>query len=833
MNSVFQDVTYALRGFAKRPAFAITAIATLGLGIGVTTAIFSVVNGVLLQPLPYEDPSRLMHLAADMRARNVEDFPHAPADFADMRTELTAFEGISAIFTNQQVFPTPDGTDVELVRLGLTTPNLFRVLGTRIIAGRDFTEAEGLPPAQPDGPGQAAPGGQAAAQPPPPPQPAVISYEFWQRRFGGDRAVLDSVVPFGDQRFQVVGIIEPGFELLYPPNIAIQRNVDLWTPLTFDFAAGSRINVFLRVLGRLKPGATEQQAQAELDALGADLRRQFPIKETAGVYFRLEPMHEDLVADVKPSILALMGAVVFVLLIACANVANLLLVRTAARERELAVRTALGSSRGRIVRQLLIESFVLSAGAAAAGLALAWAGIRVLVALGPENLPRLESVVIDWRIVVFAVAIAAVSAAVFGLVPAIRASRPDVMDLLRRSGRTGSLASGKWMRNGVVIAEVALSFVLLVGSGLMIRSFVALQRADPGFDTSNVLTLLVPNLQLPEPEARRAFQRDFQARLAALPGVTAVTAANPLPLDGQVANLRWGPEEAASDPAKFQQADLRVVLPGYFDAMKTRLIAGRDFTEADNHPETRDVIIDRVLARKAFGDASAVGRTLLMRITTDVAQPYHVIGVVDHQRHATLAEDGRETVFVADGMLLYGAANRWAVRTTGDPMAMVDQVKAVLRDVNPRAGAIEPQPLEAFVAESQAETRFALTLIGVFAFIAVVLASVGLYSVLSTAVRQRTSEIGVRMAFGAEQGRIFRMMVGQGLRLSAVGIAVGIALALGLVGTMQTMLVGVEPTDPATFSAIAVTFALIAVIACGVPAIRAARMNPLSALRDE
>ena len=835
MSNLLQDIGFALRTLVKRPAFAITAIATLGLGIGVTTAIFSVVNAVLLEPLPYKDPATLVHIAADMRARNVEDFPHAPADFADIRAQGTMFEGIAGLVTGRQVFTTENG-DAELIRNGGATPNLFRVLGTRIVEGRDFRDEEGNPPAPPQGP-QGAPGAQAGPPPPQAPQPAIISYEFWQRRFGGRRDVLDTIVSFGPPpvpRFQIVGVLEPGFELLYPPNVTnIERNVDLWTPLTVDFAAGSRINVFLRIVARLKPGVTLEAAQGQADAIAAELRKLVPIKATSDLRFRVVPMHEDLVADVRPSILALMGAVIFVLLIACANVANLLLVRAAARERELAVRSALGSTRWRIVRQLLAESLLLAVAAAIAGIALAWVGVRVLVAVGPENLPRLESVAIDPRIVLFAVGLAAVSSIVFGLVPAVRASRPDVMDLLRRGGRAGSLASAGWLRNGVVIAEVALSFVLLVGSGLMIRSFIALQRVEPGYDSTRLLTFFVPNLLLPQPEARQAFQRDFQARLASMPGVTDVTAANPFPLDGRIANARWGTEVAASDPTKFQQADVRIVLPGYFEAMKTRVFEGRTFTSADSQPQTRDIIIDRVLARKAFGTQSAVGRTLLCRINSPEAQPYRIIGVVDHQRHTTLASDGRETIFVPDGMFGHGAANRWAVRATGDPLGLVPQVKRALQELNPRAGAIEIQSMDVFVNEAQAETRFALMLIGLFAGIALVLASVGLYSVLSTAVRQRTSEIGVRMAFGAEQGNIFRMMVGQGLKLSAAGIVAGVLIALLLVGWMRSMLVGVEPTDPATFAAIAATFLVIAIIACGVPAIRAARLNPLTALRDE
>jgi predicted permease len=367
----------------------------------------------------------------------------------------------------------------------------------------------------------------------------------------------------------------------------------------------------------------------------------------------------------------------------------------------------------------------------------------------------------------------------------------------------------------------------------MIRSFIALQRADPGFDDSSALTFLVPNLPLPQAQARQAFQRDFKARLEGLPGVTAVTAANPFPLDGRIANARWGTEEAASDPNKFQQADVRTVLPGYFEAMGTRLIEGRTYTEADSHQQLREIVIDRVLARKAFGSQPAVGRTLLCRINTQEAQPYRVLGVVDHQRHTTLASDGRETIYVPDGFFGFGVANRWIVRASGDPLQLTGAVKSALAAINPRVGTIEVQPLSAILSEARAETRFALLLIGVFAGIAVLLTSVGLYSVLSTVVRQRTAEIGVRMAFGAEQGSIFRMMVGQGLKLSAAGIVLGVLVALLLVNTMRSMLVGVKPTDPATFVAIAGTFILIAILACGVPALRAARLNPLAALRDE
>ena len=825
------DVAYAVRTFRKKPAFAVTAIVTLGLGIGATAAIFSVVDAVLLTPLPYQAPARLVHVWEDMRNRNVSDFPWPPADFHDFRAQTTAFEGIAALTTDRQVIVAGGGQgEAELVRTGAATPNLFRVLGTRIVMGSDFAEADGTPVRAPDAAAGGAPPAAPDAGPPP---RTILSYEFWQRRFGGDPATVGAVVRLGDQPFEVIGVLEPGFELLFPPGTNIERVPDLWTPLRVDFAAGSRVDVFLRVIARLKPGVSPAEAQGEADAVAAGLRAQFPIKQTAGVHLRVESMHEDLVADVRPAILALMGAVTFVLLIACANVANLLLIRAAARERELAVRTAIGSTRGRLVRQLLAESLVLAGAAAIAGVALAWIGIRMLLVLGPGNLPRLQRVAIDPALITFAAAAGLLSAIVFGLVPAVRASRPDVMDLLRRSGRTGGLSSGGWLRSGVVTLEVALSFVLLVGSGLMIRSFIALQRAQPGYQTERMLTFLIPDLRLPDPEARRAFMRDLRVRLEAMPGVEAATAATPLPLDGDTQNARWGTEAALTDPTRFQQATTYFVVPGYFDAMRTRVVEGRTFNEADNSPDARVIVIDRRLAAKAFPGQSAVGRTLLARVRTPEPERFEVIGVVDHQRHESLAADGREAMYVTDGYMSFGAASRWAVRTSRDPAALVPLVRAAVAGLNPRVGIVEAQPMEAFVAQARAQTKFALVLIGIFAGIALVLAAVGLYSILSTAVRQRTAEIGVRMAFGAEHGAIFRMMVAQGLRLSAAGIACGIAAALALTGVMRTMLVGVEPTDPATFAAMAAGFFVIAIVACGVPALRAARLDPMVALREE
>lgn len=829
MRAFLADVAYAARTLVKKPAFALTAIFTLALGIGASAAIFSVVNAVLLRPLPYADPERLVHVALDMRNRNVSDFPWSPADFYDLRTQTTTFDGVAGLVTGRQVFMTPGQNEPEQLRTGNATTNLFRVLGAKMALGNDFSDADGTPLPQPP----PAPAGAPAAAPPPPIQRTIISHQYWQRRFGANPGVIGTVLHLGPASFEIIGVLEPGFELLLPPELNVETAPDIWNPLRVDFAAGSRINVFLRVIARLKDGATIEAARGEVDALAARLREQFPISKTAGVFMRVEPLREDLVHEVRPAIVALMGAVTFVLLIACANVANLLLIRAASRERELAVRSALGGTRWRIVRQLLAESCLLAGLATVFGLALAHAGIRLLLTLGPENLPRLAHVSVDRLVVSFAAIAGAVSVVAFGLIPAIRASRPDVMDLLRRAGRTSGLSGGRWVRNTVVTIEVALSFVLLVGSGLMIRSFVALQRADPGYDPRGVLTFFIPNLPVRQPDARHAFVRDLRARVEAMPGVVGVTAASPLPLDGRLGMARYGTEEALADPTKFGQATVHFVLPGYFETMKTTVIDGRTFTEADNRPESRAVIIDRVLAARIFPGQRAIGKTLLSRIRTQEPERFEIVGVVNHQRHTTLARDGREALFVPDGYGQHGIANRWAVRTTGDPRQLADGIRAAVTELNPQTAATEIRVMGEFMAEAQAQTKFALILIGVFAGVALVLAVVGLYSVLSTTVKQGTPEIGVRMAFGAAHGAIFRMMVIQGLQLSALGVALGMAAAFLLTGAMRTMLVGVKPTDPVTFLAMAAGFLVIAVVACGLPAWRASRLDPMVALRDE
>jgi putative ABC transport system permease protein len=831
MESFIRDVSFAFRSLKRQPAFAITAVLTIALGIGATSAIFSVVNAVLLRPLPYSDAARLGTIWSDLRARNVKDFPLPPADFFDLNKDTTQFDGIAGLTTFRPTIGGDGRGDSEQVTGAAVTPNFFTLIGHRIHIGRNFVEEDAAPqPVPPPGEALPAPG----LQPPPPlPNIAILSYEFWQRRYGGNEAIVSQSIEFGNGRADVVGVLAPNFELLFPPGTNVDPRPDIVIANRVNYEAGSRNNVFLRVIAKLKPGVSFQQAQSELDRLSADLRQRFPIKQTSNMNLRIEPMHDDLVADVRPQLVALMGAVVFVLLIACANVANLLLVRASARERELAVRAAIGGNRWRIVRQLVAESFVLAAIGGGAGLLLAQFGIDALIQLSPEGLPRATAVSLDRNVLLFTALASFAAALIFGLLPAWKASRPDVMDVLRSSGRLVGGGAGRWLRDGAVVAEVALAFVLLVGSGLMIRTFIALQSADPGFDPDNVLTFLIQNNRAQGEEGRQAFQRTMLERLKAIPGVVDATSAGPIPLDGGNSLARYGPIEAATDPSKFQQAIAHFVQPGYFEFAKTPVVAGRTFTEADNRRDAKVIIIDDLMAAQLFPGGNAVGQRMLARVTTPEPDTFEVIGVIKHQRHTTMMNDGEEGMFFTDGYAQFGAAFRWAVRTAGNPEAITGAVRAAMTQQDARLLMTEPRTWRSYLDEHIAPTRFALILIGIFAGVAAILAMIGLYGVLATTVRQRTTEIGVRMAFGATQGGILKLIIGQGLVLSIAGISVGVIAAIVLTRVMASLLVGVTATDPMTFATMAVSFALVAAFAAWIPARRAAGLNPNVALRDE
>jgi putative ABC transport system permease protein len=823
---LFQDFRHAGRALRKSPGFTAMVAITLALGIGASTAIFSVTDAVLLRPLPYKDPARLAVACYDMRKRNVQDFPFSNVNFIDFRKGATAtFEDSAAVLTRRGVQPRADGTP-EQVRVAGVSTNFFRLMGGRVILGRDFTDEDGIPQAQP------APAPGAAPAAPPVPQMVILSYDYWQRRYGADPQVLGKSLG-NQQGTRIVGVLEPGFELLFPPDANVEQKPDFWQAVRIPYDTANRNNVQWRVIGRLKPGATVEQAQRDADRVTEEIRRTDTIANTAGSYIRIVPMKQNLVAGVESTVMALMGAVVFLLLIACANIANLLLVRMSLRERELAVRAAIGGSWWDLVRQALAEALLLAAAGTALGIGLAWAGIRELLAIAPASLPRLNAVQIDPTVLAFTALAGLISAAIFGLVPVLRAARPDLMHVLRGSSRNAGLNRGGLMRSSVVVAEVALSFVLLIGSGLMIRTFIALRHVQPGYDAHNLLTFqLLGGRPARDPAARAAATRQVQARMASIGGVESATVSFPLPLTGNFSPIRWGLADALTDPSKFQATDFQFVLPGYFKTMRTPILEGREFTDADNQPGRKLVIIDQNLAAKAFPGRSAVGQRILSRVTTPQPEWFEVIGVAAHERNTDLGIVGREQVYFPDA---YAGtfANRWALRTAGDPAKYAAAVREEIRKQDPTLLLTELQPMDEWVERSMAGRRFSLLLIGIFAAIAAALASVGLYGVLSTVVRQRTAEIGVRMALGAAPGGIFSLVVGYGLRLSAAGVAVGLAGAFAATRVMKSMLVGVKPEDPATFAAMAAMFAVIAGAASWLPARRAARLDPTVALRDE
>ncbi len=825
-----RNLVIAARTLFRNPAFTLTAVLTIALGVGASTAIFSVTNAVLLRPLPYRDPGRLVSAGADLSKRNVHDLPFSNAEYIDLREGTRAFfSDFAGVFTGRMVLPREDGTP-EQISYAVVTTNFFQLTGGRILYGRAFTPQDGLPQ-----PPQPAPGTPDAAAPRLP-QFAILSYEYFQRRYGGNQAVLGHTMTFtGRPGPLIAGVLAPGFRLYFPPSADVEAAPEVWIANRLAYDAANRLNFSILPIGRLKDGALLASAQGAADAVASEERRNFTIEETAGYQIRLAPIRQHLVAAVRPAILALMGSVIFLLLIACANVANLLLVRASLREHEFAIRSAMGANRWRLIVPLLTEACLLSAMGALLGLGLGWAGIHQLRVLAPANLPLLDDVRIDGVVLAFTALAGLVAAALFGIAPAWRASQPALMNVLRGTSRTAGLASGAVLRNAVVVAEVALSFVLLIGSGLMFRSFLQLQQVDPGFDAHNLLTfqLVGAPLNREKAEERAVLIGQIAQRLRAIPGVESVTASFPFPLTGDFSPIRWGTEEALKDPSRFQAAEPQFVLPGYFETMRTALLEGRTFTAEDNLPGRNRVLIDELLAKKAFPGQSAVGKRILIRVRTPEPEWVEVIGVVRHQRTTSLSEIGREQVYFTDAFVDSGAVRSWALRTGSNASGYAGEVRAAIREIDPHLLITEMETAESVVSRAQAGTRFSLLLISVFAVVAATLAGIGLYGVLSTVVRQRTSEIGVRMALGAGRGDIVRLFVLKGLGLSAAGIAIGLIAALALGRVITAMLVGVQPTDAATFAAVTVVFLAISSLASWLPARRASALDPTKALREQ
>ena len=819
MGDVARDIRLAFRGLARTPVFTLVAVLTLALGIGANAAVFSVLRALVLAPLPYPHLDRLVVIRRALVQRGVPYYPASPADVIDYR-EADGFESIAALSAFDPILTEGDG-EPERVSGGQVTPGFFALLGVTPALGRAFTPEDGLPPD---------PSQRATFSP-----PVILSHEFWVRRFGGDPDVLGRTLRFGPGTTTVVGVLPEGFRFVAADIGRLSSDTpDVWAALPIDPSDPYRGSFYLYTIGRLKPGVSVEQATEQMEAITARQRERFANYEAAGTHASVVPFQADASASVRPMLLALFGAVGFVLLIACVNVSNLLLVRASGRTREVAIRAALGGGRARIVRQLLAEAVVLAALGGGAGLFLAWAALPLLGGLVPPDLPRVGTLALDGTVLAFSAAATLLATLVFGLYPALRASRSNLMEPLR--GRTGGPDPRHGARSRLVVVEVALSFVLVVGAGLMVRSFLAVRRVDPGFRPEGVLTF---EASLPGGVYRSAAERAqakarLQERLAAIPGVLSVGAGSSLPLRSDRSQMPYGNEVTATDgdESDFRQAWFRIAMPGYFETLGTPLVAGRTFTQAEQDDSTAHVVVDERLAQANWPGESAIGKRLYVKITNPPIW-VDVIGVVRNQRQVSLAHETQETIWFTDRAMGSGNTLTWEVRGRGDPTSLATAVKSAVAEVDNRVFVENIRPLSYVVDQARAPTELVLQLASLFAGLALALAVVGLYGVIAYLVRARTEELGLRMALGAGREGIFRMVLRQGLVLAGLGVATGVAGALLLTRTMTSVLVEVAPTDPLTLVAVAVVFAVATVAACLAPAWRAVRVDPIVALRSD
>jgi putative ABC transport system permease protein len=828
--SVMLDAKYTIRSLARRPLFTAVILLTLALGIGSNVAIFSVANAVLFRALPFKDPEELAFVWTRLPTTNVARSLVSGPDFRDIQQGTTKFEG----FAGAAAIPgtlTGDGTP-ERITNAYVTWNLFDLLGVRPFLGRTHVadDAFVMDP-------------KAFGNPNPdlPPGKVVLSYELWQRRFGSDRSVIGRTIQMDGWGSVVVGVLPPNFRIYLPADAGMPTNIDAWGVLPSNIGDFEREAAWLTVVTRLKDGVTLEQAQQDMDRMAARLRETYRFHATQNLQIVVNGMHRDVVDHARPAVLALLGAVGFVLLIACANIANLLLVRASERGREIAVRAAIGSGRGRIVAQMLTESLLLSAAGAVLGVLLAWQGIGIIKVLSPGDVPRIERVAIDARALAFAGGVTILAAIAFGLAPALRAIGGRLADALRDRGSDTGGVRGNKLRTGLVVSEVALSLVLLIGAGLMVRSFAKLQKVDPGFDAHNVVTFNAPLqfLKYLTTQSRANFVNLLHDRLAAIPGVEGVGGATPLPLAGgeQYSVGSYSRIGEGDDVYRANKADFKSVLPGYFEAMKIGLVGGRTFARGDNEDQAQDVaIVDVKFAKRVFGDKDPLGAPMLVDHVNDKTfalerLPVTIGGVVANVRWASLAAEGRETIYVPYVFSSFLPLT-FVVRTAAAPASVITQIRAAVNALDRDVPVAELTTLDSWVTKAMAQTKFLVALNGTFAALALVLASLGLYGVISYSARQRTREIGVRVALGASNRDVLRLILGQGLILAAIGIALGLAASLALTRVVNSYLVGVSSTDPITFAGVPAVLLGVAAVASYLPARRATRVDPSHALRD-
>lgn len=797
------DLRYGARLLLRSPGFTAIAAAALAIGIGANTAIFSIVNTLLIQPLPYHEPERLAVVWEHNLPRDRRNNVVGPANFLHWREMNQTFEDLAALSFTFTYTVLGEG-DPEEVPAKVVTAAFFPVLGVQPALGRTFSADE-------DKPGS---------------HVVVISDRFWKRRYGADPGILQRTVNIQGTPYAVLGVMPESFSFL-------DRTVDLWTPVGFTQASRTPRGRSLTVVGRMKPGVAVAQAQQDMTRVHAELVRKFPGFNT-GWTASVVPLRDELTGAFRPALMILLGAVALVLLIACANVANLLLARATARQRELAVRAALGAGRGRIVRQLMAESLLLAVLGGLAGLLLAWWGVGLLRAVVATRLPiqRLELVAIDGWVLAFTIGVSILSGLFFGLVPAMSASGAELTGALKQGGRAGSAGIGNRTRGAFVIAEVAMALMLLVGAGLLIRSFSQLVGVDPGFDAARTATMSVglPGARYDNPKRVEFFRRLFE-QIDRLPGVESSGGTSFLPLAGLGAATGYTVVGHPAPPLGEEPvADVRVVANAYFRTMNIPLIKGRLFNEQDPNDLKNRVVVNEALARRHWPDEDPVGKKI--RISWGETIEDEIIGVVGDVRNASLDAAARSTTYWPYARFPYGTMTL-AVRTGSDPATLGPAVTSIVRGLDSQLAVNKIRTMGDVVSDSVAERRVTMLMLGIFAAAALLLAAVGIYGVIAYSVTQRTQEIGIRMALGARPRQVLRMVVGQAMALAAIGITVGAALSLALSRLMEGLLFGVRPADPVTFAAVAAMLAGVAATASYVPGRRATRVDPVIALRSE
>ena len=803
MTQLLQDLRHAIRSLLKKPGFALIAILTLALGIGANTAIFSFVNGILLRPLPYPEPERLALVNETAFKRGIEEMGISFPNFLDWRAQNHVFQDI-ATYQGANFSLTGVG-EPEILRGARVSHGLFEILRVPPLKGQTFTADEDRPDQN---------------------TVVLLGHGMWQSHFASDPNIVGRQIILNNRPHTIKGVMPPGFKF---PEIA-----ELWVPLGLDTKIWTRTDHGLGGVARLKDGVSFEQAQAEMNVIARLIEEANPVTNE-GLGVRITSMHTALAGDYREALLILLGVVGCVLLVACANVANLSLARAMARRKEVAVRAALGASRWRIVRQLLTESLLLGIMGGALGLLLAMWGLDLLLASIPIKLPFWMNFGLDFRVLGFTLVVSLLTGLIFGIAPALHASHSDLNETLKEGGQSAAAGVRNRSRNVLVVAEMALSLMLLVGAGLMIESFLRLQQVNPGLNPKGVLTMGVglPQAKYREPEQRSQFFRQLIENVRSLPGVEAAAASSTLPLSGG----GWGRSLTVEDYPVLSvgQAPMiqhTVVMPGYFATLGIPVLSGRDFNETDGPNALKVTIIDERLAREYWPNDSPLGKRIRFGPPED-NEPWHtVVGVVGAVRHERLDAETRKSVYLPHQQIpVNGLA--LIVRAAGTPESLTAAVRGKVREIDPDLPVRNVMTMENVVAESIWQPRIYTILFGVFAVVALILATVGIYGVMSYTVSTRTREFGLRMALGAQSSHLLRLILGQGMRLALFGVAAGLLGAFALTRLLKNLLFEVKATDPLTFILIAGLLTLVALAACWLPARRATKVDPLIALRYE